>query len=392
MKELEVTLKVRNNLLKERRLKLGFSQAEMALAIGIPLYVYSGFENMSRSPVKTSGEWTQYALVTSEYFDCQAEEIFPPNLLKIEKPKSVKKIDFTDLRLLLSDHSQRASVGSEQHLIESSKERTMDFLTNRSVSLLRPDEAELVRDRFGFGDEEPKSAESMAKERGLSVKRVHHVLRIATMKVEGEIVNSLRGDKRFIVYYQEVFGEGIRELLVGNIIHRLRIKFPSTIITFKQRNWMPCLVMTRVYGFADETKGVQEEADSITTSVFNSRKWPLKNKKRKKKPKSSLSEPIFNRFVMSYPVRTLELVSYTTTSEKISIADEIISIVSGPKPMAVIVTYASKESAFRLAEVMDQFFYKMIKKGMCESIYDNTVNRTIVVFKNGSSIDLVPKN
>jgi DNA-binding XRE family transcriptional regulator len=79
MRELELTVKIKNNRLLARRKALGLSQKVMAYVIGIPSHVYAGLENQQLSPV-CDGEWTSAVLTTAEYFDCAPSELFPASL------------------------------------------------------------------------------------------------------------------------------------------------------------------------------------------------------------------------------------------------------------------------------------------------------------------------
>ena len=76
MKELELTIRIKNNRLLERREALGLSQNVMADVVGIYRHRYADLENLRCSAAR-EGEWTPEALQVAEYFDCDPSEALP---------------------------------------------------------------------------------------------------------------------------------------------------------------------------------------------------------------------------------------------------------------------------------------------------------------------------
>ena len=107
MKELEVTLRVRNNRLKERRVQLGLSQRAMAAAAGLAMSYYAELEKLQRSPLDKNGAWTDAAMALAIYFEVPPEEMFPPSTIEVKQSTAVRKVDGQEARALVGMHQQR---------------------------------------------------------------------------------------------------------------------------------------------------------------------------------------------------------------------------------------------------------------------------------------------
>lgn len=106
MKELEVTVRLRNNRLKERRLALGLSQRELARAAGVTLEWYGPLELMQRSPRYKDGTWSAAAGKLASFHCVEPEELFPAVVEAVRSPVAVRLADGAELgRLLTGGHS-----------------------------------------------------------------------------------------------------------------------------------------------------------------------------------------------------------------------------------------------------------------------------------------------
>jgi DNA-binding XRE family transcriptional regulator len=128
IKEFEIKVTLKNNLLKERRLALGFTQDQLAQEAGINLGDYTALEGLRMFPLMNlkvcripecdaptdhrsgylckkhvglpggldfppKAVWKKSALRLIDYFSCQPSDLFPDVILKIDNPSSSMKLD-----------------------------------------------------------------------------------------------------------------------------------------------------------------------------------------------------------------------------------------------------------------------------------------------------------
>jgi len=148
MKELELTLRLRNNRLKERREALGMSQLEFAKIIGIHLGTYSALETMHKSPRSKNGCWNESALKLARFHCVEPEELFPTTVLAVEKPVLIRRLNGDDFYPLLSEHHQRLFEGPD-----AAFERVeLRDQIRRALATISPRDAKVLRLRFGLDD------------------------------------------------------------------------------------------------------------------------------------------------------------------------------------------------------------------------------------------------
>lgn len=174
MKELELTLRVRNNRLKERREALGMTQPEFALAANVSLTAYRELEALRRSP-QMHGDgcwrWRDIALQLARFHCVEPEELFPPAVLKVETPVASRRVNGDDLFPLLSAHQQQLIEGPEV-----AQERTeLGEKLRRALAELRPRDAEVLRRRFGLDGGEEQTLEQIGAEFELSRDRIRQI-------------------------------------------------------------------------------------------------------------------------------------------------------------------------------------------------------------------------
>lgn len=92
MKEFEITLRLRNNLLKRRRVELGLSPREFAQKAGVSHSLYLNYENLKRSPLDAHGAWKRSALLISNQLKILPEELWPKAVLSVSTPILTKEI------------------------------------------------------------------------------------------------------------------------------------------------------------------------------------------------------------------------------------------------------------------------------------------------------------
>lgn len=86
VKELELELKLRNNLLKRRRLDLGLTTHQLAEQIGIGYGVYIQYESLKLNPLSPRGRWKPSALRISDFYKTLPETLWPEVVLAVKAP------------------------------------------------------------------------------------------------------------------------------------------------------------------------------------------------------------------------------------------------------------------------------------------------------------------
>ncbi len=174
MKELELTLRVRNNRLKERRDALGMTQAELADAAGVSLSAYQELEGLRRS-AQVSGDgccrWRDIALQLARFHCVEPAELFPPSVLTINTPVATRRINGDDLFPLLSQHQERLLEGPDvAHDRDELREQV-----RLALASLRPREAEVLRQRFGLDGGEERTLEQVGAALEVGPERIRQI-------------------------------------------------------------------------------------------------------------------------------------------------------------------------------------------------------------------------
>lgn len=169
MKQLEITLRARNNLLIQRRLDLGLgTQTAAARAIGMTVQEYNGYETFRICPMGKKG-WLQAARLIAEFHGCSPDELWPEEL------RDVKQRTLT----LYNDVAELTTGSASLALPPDVK---MDYGELRTVveerlGCLSPRDARVVRMRFGFDPfDHDHTFDEIGSVLGITVSRVGYLL------------------------------------------------------------------------------------------------------------------------------------------------------------------------------------------------------------------------
>jgi RNA polymerase sigma factor (sigma-70 family) len=228
MKEFEVSLIIRNNLLKERRLALGMSQRQIAEAAGVHYHTYVAFEGMRESPLRTDyseirrrkaciacgapalpkmtrfrylcvmcfgsspdvethrqwldaqpKRWKPSAQAVAGFLGVAPEECWPDSVLFVRKGRTTKKLSSGDLRVLMSERRDAAVAllehGAQQpdeliatNQLAESIQNTLTTITKRERSM--------IERHYGLGRYDPHTLQQLSDRFGVSVERVRQVI------------------------------------------------------------------------------------------------------------------------------------------------------------------------------------------------------------------------
>jgi RNA polymerase sigma factor (sigma-70 family) len=183
-KDFEVTIRIRNNQLKSRRLELGLSTVELAKRIGISYPTYLDYEGLKTFPLLTkdstqgkAGDFKKSALKIAEFFGISPYELFPEITQRILKTTVTGFFNVEELQLSTGTIMELPPTPEElvdQKELRSNLESVLKTLT--------PREEEFIRSSYGLGCD-PKKDSELAEEYGLSRGRVGQILANAIRKL-----------------------------------------------------------------------------------------------------------------------------------------------------------------------------------------------------------------
>lgn len=176
MKDFELQLRLRNNRLKARRLALGLSSRELAEKTGVSPSDISAYENMRLYPLvksrkvgrKTWGEpdtWRVSANKLAFFFKCPCEELWPDVILAVKKPVVTTEVDSKQLALLSGFEEQRLLEASPPP-DEVAEAVELAEAVDGVLATLTPREEEVLRLRFGLGDEDEHTNDEVGEKIG----------------------------------------------------------------------------------------------------------------------------------------------------------------------------------------------------------------------------------
>lgn len=212
MKSVELTIKLRNNLLKERRLILGLTTVKMAEACGVAYALYIEYENMRASPVGRSRHrvlrWRPSAQKIADYHGCLPEELWPQALLAIKQPEVVTKINADEIAMVAklaasAEPSLLPELALDQGKLATAVAASLGGLTKRERNVLRR--------RFGLDGEEPETLATIGARMGVKQERVRQIearaLRKLRHPVKVRVLAEFSEDEATVEWYARLARE-----------------------------------------------------------------------------------------------------------------------------------------------------------------------------------------
>jgi transcriptional regulator with XRE-family HTH domain len=164
-KDLEVTVTIRNNQIKDRRTALGLTQRRLAEFAGITINAVCGFEALSRPPiivkrikperqVASVGQvetevvaWTHEAQLLARFFEVDPVELFPESLNKVKNTRVVKTLDADDMLTALGISSEEPA---PPPLLDGVEQDELRDAVQGALRRLSPINRLVVEQRFGI--------------------------------------------------------------------------------------------------------------------------------------------------------------------------------------------------------------------------------------------------
>lgn len=180
MKDLELTMRVRNNRLKARRLGLGMTQPELAEAAGTSFGSYHQLECLKISPKTRDGEWRKPVKAIADFFRVMPEDLFPESIEGITCPVVTRTLDGHELQALMSTDQQRRidSASGKHDLLE------LTDGIGKAMALLSPREQRILAMRFGLNGKPSMYFTEIAADFEISTERVRQIIDGALEKLK----------------------------------------------------------------------------------------------------------------------------------------------------------------------------------------------------------------
>jgi len=181
VKDFRVTINIRNNQLCERRERLGYSQQQMADAIGVHQSEYSRYESLLEKPLhRYTGRLRKAARKIVDYFGESPEVLWSEEIRAVKNNTLVKKFSGEQARDLVGAYTVRTALPPDRALEDQEfRQRLRHVLQTR----LTPQEAGLLGLRFGLTGKPSVDVHEAAYAMGLHVDVIRTIERRALDKL-----------------------------------------------------------------------------------------------------------------------------------------------------------------------------------------------------------------
>lgn len=149
MKDFDVTVKLRNNHLVERREKLGLSAPQLAEAAGITYGTYLDYEHLRLQPFARHhvGELKVSAQRLCDFHGVLPEELWPDAVLKVRCSLARRKLDYDQVALIASDDMRARRLLPDAAVEELEAARAVQKAVAR---IENPRKRYVIAERFGL--------------------------------------------------------------------------------------------------------------------------------------------------------------------------------------------------------------------------------------------------
>lgn len=198
MKPIRAELRLRNNRLARMREARGFTQVDVAQAIGCSIDTYGRLERMHGSTRYESrsgaGEgWRPACLKLAEFYNVTPEWLFPEDLERIDRTVWEREVGFSELAI----HEQPQQVGPGDLYLANEAKHDLE----QAIQKLDPRGQYILSRRFGVAGEDKGTLTEVGNELGLSKER--------TRQIEARALKNLR---RFLDLEQDDACEILRAM------------------------------------------------------------------------------------------------------------------------------------------------------------------------------------
>lgn len=192
-RELELTMRLRNNCLRARRLELGLTVSELCFRAHVRASAYRQLENVRLSPVHSAKNprflvdpWKPVAKKLARFYRCAPDELWPAVVLEIRKPVVTTEVA-GEKAVALARYARTIELplGPEARLLAAETATQLDALMR---DCLTDAEREAVCAKFGFDGRGEQPLRAIAKE----LPRVGGGTGVSSSRVQQRVKNALR--------------------------------------------------------------------------------------------------------------------------------------------------------------------------------------------------------
>lgn len=172
---IEMTVTLRNNLVKSRRLQRGWTQKQLAQAANVSAITVSHIECFCDDPLPETVEKLARAL------NCDADELYEPWMQEIRQSRSVKMLRKEDVPMLSFSEVKTLPAPDCPELACSVEE--MKRQIEKAMHALKQREQRALRLCFGLDDGREYTYAEIGAELGVTASRVGQMINHALRKI-----------------------------------------------------------------------------------------------------------------------------------------------------------------------------------------------------------------
>lgn len=256
MKDFRVEVKLKNNQLVERRLKLCFNVTQLAKAAGLSATTYSGLETMRISPCRKGGEWNSHAIRLSKYHRTLPEDLFPESIEHLKKTKASFTADTADMLTLMSTATQSLCLPEDTKYDKTEEKEEIRSM----LELLTPREQEVITWRYGLNGRE-LSLDEIGNMYNLGRQRISDIQREAEGKLR-KAYDRISKDLPIVVALHELTEDKAAEIecALQKVCYVQSTKSHTPELAENAMHTFECLMR--------KTKDVDKLIDTLTETVW----------------------------------------------------------------------------------------------------------------------------
>lgn len=173
-KQIEVTIRARNNLLIEARKLHGYqTQRAAADAIGMSPLALNGFECFRTSPIRLrDGEWSGIALRIADFYGVSPQALWPKALQGIARSAMPVFVAYVDAKELLAGRTPLALPCPDEAMEEKDKKEVIKRLLD---TMEHQRDAKVIRLYLGFDGDDPLNLDEISGRLGIGRERVRQI-------------------------------------------------------------------------------------------------------------------------------------------------------------------------------------------------------------------------
>lgn len=173
--EFEVSIRLRNNRIKQCRLQLGLSTKEAAEKAGISYGIYLQYENLHSSPIGRQSEWRPSALRLAVAFGQPPDYLWPDAVLTVRKPEVLAQLRAEKVLALAKFSTEVALLEAPSPDGPCEQSEMAEEIKSVLSAALPEREAQVLSMRFGLDGGEGMTLEEVGEALSVGKERIRHI-------------------------------------------------------------------------------------------------------------------------------------------------------------------------------------------------------------------------